>query len=100
MTPTSSGSVSSERILILSPDGRFSQTGSSGYMSSFEGAGAGTGVAGGNTAPLESGTYRVEDYQLLLAGEDGRTETLSLFLPEPDSDDLLVIGGNNYLKED
>ncbi|UXN73050.1 hypothetical protein N8D56_18785 [Devosia sp. A8/3-2] len=100
MTPTSSDSVSSERILTLSSDGRFTHTGSSGYISSFEGADATTGVAGGNTAPLESGTYSAEDYQLLLTGEDGRTETLSLFLPEPDNDDLLVIGGNNYLKED
>jgi len=99
-TATSTGGVSSERMLTLTSNGRFTQTGSSGYMSSFDGADTTTGVAGTNTAPLESGTYSVEGYRLVLTGEDGRTQTLSLFLPEPGSDELLVIDGNSYLKED
>lgn len=100
MTATSSGGVSSERILTLTPDGRFSLTGSTGFMSSFDGADATTSVAGTGADPLRSGTYRVEGYELMLIGEDGQTVTQSLFLPEPGSDELLVIGGDNYLKEE
>ena len=99
-TGLSSNSVSSERILRLARDGRFSRTGSFGFASSTEAGGSRTGAAGAGDRPLDEGRYRVEGYHLVLTGADGRTETLSLFAPDPGSDGLLVINGSNYLKQD
>jgi hypothetical protein len=35
-----------------------------------------------------------------LTDADGRTESMSIFEPDKASDGLLVINGNNYLKDD
>ncbi|MBB3952925.1 hypothetical protein [Aureimonas jatrophae] len=99
MTASSSGGVSSERILQLGRDGSFRRTGSTGAMSSQEVGGSRVGFASSGERPVESGRYRVKDYTLELVGDDGSTERLSIFAPEKDSDDLLVIDGSNYLKQ-
>lgn len=99
-TAFSSGGVSSERLLTMTADGTFTRSGSYGVTSSYEGGGSTTGVAGSGDHPLEQGRYEVEGYALKLTGAGGRTETLSLFAPEQGSDGLLVINGNNYLKQD
>ena len=95
-----SGSVSSERVLTLLPDGSFSRTGWSGVSSSTEIGDTRTGVVGSNTRPIERGRYEFDGYQLTLTGEDGRTEGLSVFRPDRDLDSLLVINGANYLKRE
>lgn len=98
-TATSSGGISVERMLTLNKDGTFTRTGGSSLMSSMEVGSTSTTVAGGNERPLEKGTYRTEGYHLILAG-NGREERLSIFMPDKGSDEILVIDGNNYLKED
>lgn len=100
MTATSSGSVASERMLTLSPDGTFVRTGWSGVSTSNEIGNTRTSVTGSNDRPIERGRYEIDGYQLTLTGEDGRMESLSVFRPDRDSDDLLVINGANYLKKD
>jgi len=99
-TAFSSGGVSSERILTLSPDGRFTRTGSGGVTTTSEAGGARTGFAAGRARPAEAGRYEAEGYRLILTGEDGRREDLSLVLPDPGSRALLVIDGDNYLRRD
>ncbi|WP_375452150.1 hypothetical protein [uncultured Devosia sp.] len=100
MTATSSGGVSSERILTMRPDGSFTMTGWSGFSSSNDTGGGSTSVTGGDDKPNEAGHYRVDGFSIALEGEDGQTKTLSLFQPEVGSDELLVIDGDNYLKQD
>lgn len=96
----SSGGVTVERVLTLTPDGRFTRTGFAGFSGSNEAGGARTSIVTGSRRPATSGSYRLEGLQLVLAGEDGRTETLSVFRPDPGSDGLLVIDGSNYLRRD
>jgi hypothetical protein len=99
-TAFSSGSVAVERLLTLTRDGRFRRTGFSGASSSNEAGGARTGFTSGRERPAESGRYEAEGHRLTLIGEDGRRENLSLVLPEPGRDGLLVINGDNYLRRD
>lgn len=98
-TAFSSNSVAVERTLTLTPDGTFTRTGWSGFISSNESGDARTGVTGNSKRPLERGRYEVEGYQLILSGGDGRTERFSLFMPDEGSDGLFVINGSNYLKQ-
>lgn len=95
-----SGSVSVERVLTLTRDGRFRRTGFAGVTSTVEGAGGTTGVTAGRQRPMESGRYEAGGYALELVGEDGRRERLSLFRPDRNSDGLLIIGGGNYLRRE
>jgi hypothetical protein len=97
---TSSGSIAVERFLTLSRDGTFQRNGFSGASSTSDAGGSTVGFTTGGQRPATSGRYRVDGYALELTGSDGKVERLSLFLPEADSDALLVIGGSNYLKED
>ena len=96
MTATSSGGVAVERTLVLGKDGRFTRNGWSGGSSSGDLG----GVTVSSSKPQAAGTYDIAGFQLTLRTEDGDTETLSIFAPEPGSDDLLVIDGDNYLKQD
>ncbi|MBE9603686.1 hypothetical protein IAI18_02345 [Acetobacteraceae bacterium H6797] len=96
----SSGSVAVEKRLLLTRDGRFQRTGFSGATSTNEMGGSRTGVTAGSNRPVETGRYRLEGYRLVLTGDDGRRETLSIFRPDQGSDGLLIIDGNNYLKQD
>lgn len=98
-TATASGGISFERVLTLKKDGTFTRTGSGGFMSSMEIGSSSTSVAGSNERPLEKGTYRAEGYHLYLTG-NGREEQMSIFMPDRGSDEILVIDGNNYLKEE
>lgn len=95
---SSSGGVTVERVLTLTPDGRFTRTGFAGFSGSSEAGGTRTSVVTSNRRPVASGSYRLDGLQLQLAGEDGRSETLSVFRPDPGSDRLLVIDGDNYLR--
>jgi hypothetical protein len=97
-TAFSSGGGAIERILTLTRDGRFTRTGWSGVSSTHETGNTRTGVTGSAERPIEQGRYEADRYQLKLTGEDGRTQSLSLFRPDRNSDDLLVIDGDNYLR--
>lgn len=99
-TAFSSGGVSSERILTLSRDGTFQRTGWSGASGTNDAGGATVGFTTSGKRPATSGRYKVEGYALELAGDDGRTERLSIFAPDKGSDKLLVIGSSNYLKQE
>lgn len=96
MTATSSGSIAVERTLVLDKDGTYSRSGWSGGSTSGDMG----GVTVSSKRPGSAGTYEVAGYELILTGNDGTTETLSLFAPDKGSDELLVIDGSNYLKED
>ena len=96
MTATSSGSVAVERNLVLHMDGRFSRTGWSGGSSSGDMG----GVTASSDKPAEAGTYDITEYQLTLNGDDGSSQIFSVFAPDIGSDALLVIDGDNYLKDD
>ncbi|OWV72672.1 hypothetical protein ATY76_07610 [Rhizobium sp. R339] len=50
--------------------------------------------------PGSSGRYRLSGYRLDLTDAAGKTESLSIFAPDKGSDGLLVINGQNYLKDD
>lgn len=96
----SSNSIAVERLLTMTPDGRFEQTGFSSASGSLD-SGIGTSSFATNSdRPAESGTYRVEGYTLVLSGDDGNEQVLSIFAPDMDSDELLVINGSNYLKQE
>lgn len=100
-TAFSSGSVSSERLLELSPDGRFRRSGFSGVSSTNSAGGGTTGVTAARRRPAESGRYEAQGYRLVLRGDDGTEQALSLFRPGgQDGDKLLVIDGDNYLRRD
>jgi len=96
MTAMGSGGVASQQTLILSPDGRFSRDGWSGGMNSNSLG----GVTVSSTRPTNQGTYTVSGYTLTLTNADGTTEKLSIFEPDIGSDELLVIDGNNFLKDE
>jgi hypothetical protein len=93
------GSVGGARTLTLSPDGRFTREGSTGFSSTAGSGDGSTTVAGHTARPAQSGRYAVAGYRMTLKADDGGTETLSLFAPDKDSETLLVIGGSNYLKQ-
>ncbi|MFC0407308.1 hypothetical protein [Roseomonas elaeocarpi] len=98
----SSGGVASERLLTLTPDGRFRRTGFTGASSTNEVGGGTTGFTAGRERPAESGRYEAAGFRLTLRGDDGREEVLSIFRPDgsDDGDKLLVIDGRNYLRQD
>jgi hypothetical protein len=96
----SSGSVAVERILTLTSDGRFRRTGFSGASSTNDTGGGTVGFTAGRERPIESGRYTLDGYRLVLTGDDGREERLSVFRPDIDSDGVLVINGSNYIKRD
>ncbi|MGO4138830.1 hypothetical protein ACEQ6A_30385 [Rhizobium brockwellii] len=50
--------------------------------------------------PGTSGRYKLSGYRLDLTDASGKTETMNMFEPDKGSDGLLVINGNNYLKDD
>ncbi|GLQ09694.1 hypothetical protein GCM10007913_16260 [Devosia yakushimensis] len=75
-------------------------TGWSGVMSSNASGDTSTSVTASSNRPNMSGRYEVDGYTLKLTGSDGSEKTLSLFLPDAGSDGLLVIDGNNYLKNE
>jgi hypothetical protein len=99
-TASSSTSVSSERLLTLRRDGTFERTGWSGASGTNDSGSGTVGFTTSGSRPSMSGHYKVEGYALELAGDDGKTERLSIFAPEEESDKLLVIGGANYLKQE
>ncbi len=100
MSATSSGSIAVERFLTLTPDGRFERSGWSGASSTMDTGGGTSGVTTSSDTPTSSGSYQVDGHTLTLIGPRGETEKLSIFAPDVGSDELLVIDGNNYLKQD
>lgn len=96
MTATSSGSVASSRTLEMKPDGSFRRTGWHGASTSGEFG----GVTTNGKRAGETGTYTLSGYRLDLKHANGQTESLSIFEPDIGSDELLVINGSNYLKDD
>lgn len=92
------GSVGGTRTLTLTADGRFTRDGFTGFATGQGPGNSGASVVGNAARPSAGGRYTLEGYRLTLTGEDGRTESLSLFAPDPGSQGLLVIGGANYLK--
>lgn len=93
------GAVGGARTLSLTPDGRFTREGSTGFSSTGGAIDGGTTVAGHSRRPVQSGRYAVSGFRITLTDEAGGTESLSLFAPDRDSDKLLVIDGANYLKQ-
>ena len=93
------GSVGGARTLTLTPDGRFTREGSTGFSSTGGAVDGGSTVAGHSRRPVQSGRYAVSGYRITLTDEAGGAESLSLFAPDRDGDKLLVIGGSNYLKQ-
>ncbi len=96
----SSGSVAVERQLVLTPDGRFTRSGFSGASSTSSIGGGTTGFTTGGNRPASAGRYEIEGYRLTLIGDDGTREVQSIFMADRGSDALLVIDGNNYLKQE
>ncbi|MDV2983236.1 UNVERIFIED_CONTAM: hypothetical protein Q9R58_02830 [Methylobacteriaceae bacterium AG10] len=93
------GSVGGARTLTLSPNGRFTREGSTGFSSTGGAIDGGTTVAGHSRRPVQSGRYAVSGFRITLTDDAGGAESLSLFAPDRDKDKLLVIGGANYLKQ-
>lgn len=93
------GALGGARSLTLTPDGRFTREGSTGFSSTGGAIDSGTTVAGHSRRPVQSGRYAVSGFRITLTDTAGGTEALSLFAPDRDSDKLLVIGGANYLKQ-
>ncbi|RWY66687.1 hypothetical protein EHI46_28735 [Rhizobium leguminosarum] len=100
MTATSSGSVASSHTLRLHRNGTFERTGWSGASTTNEVGGSKSGVTSSSNRPGASGRYKLSGYRLDLTDASGKTETMSIFEPDKGSDGLLVINGNNYLKDD
>ena len=95
----SSGSVSVERTLTFTPDGRFRRTGYSGYSGTFETGDTHTGVVAAAPKPADGGSYTLDGYRLVLKADTGETQAMSVFRADP-GDGMLVIGGSNYVKVD
>jgi hypothetical protein len=95
-----SASVAAERLLQLSPDGRFRRSGFSGASSTSSIGGGTTGFTTGGQRPASSGRYEIGGHRLVLTADDGAREVMSLFMADPGSDRLLVIDGSNYLKRE
>jgi hypothetical protein len=100
MTATSSGSVASSNTLTLRNNGTFERSRWSGASMTNEIGESRTGVTASGDRPGSSGRYRLSGYRLDLTDATGKTESLSIFEPDRGSDGLLVINGNNYLKDD
>ncbi|MCW0019524.1 hypothetical protein G9X68_20180 [Rhizobium sp. WYCCWR 11279] len=100
MTATSSGSVASSHTLTLHRNGTFERTGWSGASMTNEIGGSRSGVTTSGNRPGASGRYKLSGYRLDLTDASGKTESMSIFEPDKGSDGLLVINGNNYLKDD
>lgn len=96
----SSGSIAVERLLVMTQDGRFERSGFSGASGNIASGDGSTGYATHSDSPVAAGRYRVDGYTLVLIGDDGKEEVLSIFAPDIGSDGLLVINGSNYLKQD
>jgi len=96
----SSGSVASERILEMRQNGSFTMNGWTGFSTSSDMGTGSVSTAGNSERPVESGRYEVDGYTLRLVGDNGETMQMSLFAPDIGSDELLVLNGNNYLKQD
>jgi hypothetical protein len=94
----SGGSVSAERTLTLTRDGRFIRTGWAGATSSNESADSRSTVTTSSGRQVDRGRYEIDGFRLVLTGEDGRSETSTIFRPDGESDGLLIINGANYLK--
>jgi hypothetical protein len=94
------GAVAVERTLTFTRDGGFTRTGWANVNSSSEIGNTRAAVNTTSDRPLEKGRYAFDGYRMTLTGEDGRTESLSIFRPEKGSDELLVINGANYSKQD
>ncbi|MCS6991302.1 MAG: hypothetical protein NZL95_05515 [Chitinophagales bacterium] len=107
-----SGNVSAETIFVFSKDGRFSVYGWSGFvatskgspMSSTQAPGAiapppppaGVGVAASNQ-DMRYGLYEVKNNQLILTYADGKKEQYFFFRYPQEEEDVLAIGGVNYI---
>lgn len=100
MTATSSGSFASRHTLTLHRNGTFERTGWSGASSTNDIGSSTTGVTVGGNRPGQNGRYKLAGYRLELTDASGKTEKMSIFEPDKGSDALLVIDGNNYLKDD
>lgn len=96
MTATTSGGVAVERTLVLDRSGRFTRAGWSGGSSSGEFG----GVTVSGKKQAGEGTYEIAGHQLRLQTSDGKTQILSIFAPDRGSDELLVIDGETYLKDE
>ncbi|WP_439595738.1 hypothetical protein [Falsiroseomonas sp.] len=99
-TAFSSGSVAVERSLALSRDGSWRRTGWAGASSTSEVGGRRSGVTTSAPRPDSSGRYELAGHVLLLRDSEGREERLSIFRGDPDSENLLVINGQNYLRRE
>ena len=95
----SSGSITGERMLTLTKQGTFSRNGWTGVLASQQTGNFHSSVGGSSKSGDQTGRYQIEDYRLVLTSDDGRTETLTIFRPDTDSDDLLIINGAYYLKD-
>ncbi|ANL44267.1 hypothetical protein [Rhizobium phaseoli] len=100
MTATSSGSVAASNRLTLHKNGTFERSRWSGASMTNEIGGSQSGMTASGDRPGSSGRYRLCGYRLDLTDATGKTESLSIFEPDKSSDGLLVINGNNYLKDD
>jgi hypothetical protein len=83
-----SSKESVRRELALGRDGRFRR---SVEIHDFRGD-------GGTATTASSGRYRLGGHRLVLEAEDGASESLGLLQPAPDSDGVLLIDGEAYLK--
>ena len=82
MTATSSGSFATQRTLVMRADGTFSRDG-------WAGGGTSSDMGGVNVSsgrPGNAGSYHVSGYELVLSGDDGSKEILSLITPDIGSD--------------
>ncbi|MDC9837339.1 hypothetical protein [Rhizobium binxianense] len=100
MTATSSGSVASSHTLTLHKNGTFERSGWSGASMTNDIGGSQSGVTTSRSRPGASGRYRLSGYRLDLIDQSGKTESMSIFEPDKSSDGLLVINGDNYLRDD
>lgn len=98
-TTSSAVVAASATTFIFKDDGSFIREGWSGASFSHEAANTRTGFTSAGRKPSRQGRYEIQGYYLILAGDDGQSETLTLFKPEKDSDKVLTINGQNYLKQ-
>jgi hypothetical protein len=94
-TVTQSTSVSSEKFITFTPDGRYQKQGFSG--ASFTNSGA-AGTFGKNRAP-DAGTYQIDGYTMLLKSQTtGQTEAYSIVVEKPGPNPAsLLIDDEAYL---
>ncbi|MGO7785634.1 hypothetical protein ACC717_36975, partial [Rhizobium ruizarguesonis] len=80
--------------------GTFELAGWSGASMTNEIGGSQSCFTTSSNRPGASGRYKLSGYRLYLTDLSVKTETMSIFEPDKGSDGLLVINGNNYLKDD